>query len=101
MEEGRISSPSSASKGATVTPYTVQTVTSLSEDKDGEREPLLGLRRDKDTESEVESRVVNKKSISKNNLKKFVTAVCLWLAYLFVSAAYSLFGPFFPGEVTT
>ncbi len=33
-------------------------------------------------------------------VRNLFTAVCLWLGYLFVSAAYSLFGPFFPNEVS-
>ena len=74
--------------------YTIQGVTGSTYK---ETEPLL--RGQNDIESEPDSRVVNKKCISKDTLKTFLTAVCLWLAYLFVSADYSLLAPFFPGEV--
>lgn len=33
------------------------------------------------------------------NWKNLIATVCLWLTYLFVSAAYSIIGPFFPSEV--
>ena len=33
------------------------------------------------------------------NWKNLSATACLWLTYLFVSAAYSIIGPFFPSEV--
>ena len=34
------------------------------------------------------------------NWKNIIATVILWLMYLFVSAAYSIIGPFFPSEVS-
>lgn len=33
-------------------------------------------------------------------VKNIASALCLWLGYFVISAAYSLFAPFFPGEVS-
>ena len=33
------------------------------------------------------------------NWKNLIATVVLWVMYLFVSAAYSMIGPFFPSEV--
>jgi hypothetical protein len=33
------------------------------------------------------------------NWRSLAAAVCLWFAYLFICAAYSLFAPFLPKEV--
>ena len=33
------------------------------------------------------------------NWGQLIATVCLWVTYLFVSAAYSIIGPFFPSEV--
>ena len=35
------------------------------------------------------------------NWKNLIATVCMWFTYLFVSAAYSIIGPFFPSEVFT
>ena len=43
--------------------------------------------------------VSRKWHFSRHGVRKKMMAVCLWLGYLVVSAAYSLFEPFFPKEV--
>lgn len=37
----------------------------------------------------------------KHRWKDLIAASVLWITYFFVSAAYSIIGPFFPNEVTT
>ena len=76
------------------TPHSIQS----SAVKPSETDPLLPEKSDKSSENEV---IVKKTRVTGEAVKNVMTAVCLWLGYLVVTSAYSLFGPFFPSEVAT
>ena len=72
-----------------------------------ERQRLLALKKDESSTSvTVYSHTSPGKGVKKSLTRKWmwkdiVTGVTLWLAYLCMSAAFSVIGPFFPNEVKT
>ena len=59
-----------------------------------EKRPLLSQ-----PESEGSGEDKKERKFTKDNVKKLFILVALWLAYLFISAAYSVIAPFYPIEV--
>jgi len=68
------------------------------EDKPTEKDPLLNSPTPSLDEDIKDVKCTDR--FSKDKVRNLVTAACLWMGYLIVSAAYSLLGPFFPGEVS-
>ncbi len=74
-------------------------VLDLSESRATETDRLLG-QKSQTNSVQVEAKLTKRWTVSSKTIRNLFTAVCLWLGYFVVSACYSLFGPFFPEEVS-
>ena len=68
------------------------------QDTDCENSPLINVKQGRGTKPRA-GRWWNRYPARNWNWKNLSATACLWLTYLFVSAAYSIIGPFFPSEV--